>query len=350
MSEYTKAAILVRQNEPLIIDEIKLPSALDVGQVLVKLDFSGICGSQIGEIKGVKGPDPYLPHLLGHEGSGYVIDVGIGVSTVKPGDKVVLHWRPGTGIQAQPPKYLWGTKTVNAGYVTSFNTKAIVSENRVTRVDGDLDSRAAALFGCAITTGFGIIVNDAQLKIGENILVLGAGGVGLNVIQGAKLAGANQIIAVDLWDNRLRLSEEFGASSIINANSFSDLKSEILKKIGDNKLDIIVDNTGQPEMIKLAYEIVDKTGRVILVGVPKKGNETSFYTLPLHFGKRLIGSEGGSATPELDIPKYSNLLRNGKLSFEGLISSIKPLDQVNEALENMLNGVEAGRILLKMDQ
>lgn len=348
MNLYTKAAILVGLNEPLVIDEIRMPSNLDIGQVLVELEYSGICGSQIGEIRGTKGPDPYLPHLLGHEGSGVVSEVGPGVSTVKSGDKVVLHWRKGTGIEAVPPKYSWGTKVVNAGYVTTFNTRAIVSENRVTQVDHKLDSRAAALFGCAITTGFGVVVNDAKLKIGENILVLGAGGVGLNIIQGAKLAGANKIVAVDLWDNRLKLSEEFGATDTINAKSVTDLRSQIKHIMADNKINVVVDNTGHPEMIKLAYETATNDGRVILVGVPKKGNETSLYTLPMHFGKKILGSEGGATIPEIDIPRYSSLLECGKIKFEGLISSIKSLDQVNEAIEDMTSGREAGRILLKM--
>ena len=166
------AAILVKQNQPLIIDEISFEDQLCVGQVLVKLDYSGICGSQLGEIAGVKGPDPYLPHLLGHEGSGTVVEVGPGVSTVHNGDRVVLHWRKGTGIEGKPPKYKWQGKTVNAGHVTTFNALAVVSENRVTSIPPDTDLKAAALLGCAITTGFGVITNDAKLKIGENIVVL----------------------------------------------------------------------------------------------------------------------------------------------------------------------------------
>ena len=349
MNTYALAALLVEQQRPLVIDEIKLPSNLDIGQVLVELEYSGICGSQIGEINGVKGPDPFLPHLLGHEGSGRVSEIGPGVTTVKVGDKVVLHWRKGTGIEAAVPKYSWDGKIVNAGCVTTFNSRAIISENRLTKIDDALDSKVAALFGCAITTGFGVVVNDAKLKIGENILVLGAGGVGLNVIQGAKLAGANKIIAVDLWDNRLKLSADFGATDIINAKKVKNLKSEIYNKLENNFLNVVVDNTGSPDMIKLAYEAIASDGRVILVGVPKKGNETSLYTLPMHFGKQLIGSEGGGSVPQIDIPRYSGLLKNGKFEFENLISSIVGLAEVNGAIENMINGNEAGRILIKME-
>jgi len=178
-----KAAILVEQKKPLIIDTIKLPEHLEVGQVLVQVKYSGICGSQLGEIDGAKGEDKFLPHLLGHEGSGIVLAVGDGVKTVKQGDHVVLHWMKGKGIECTPPKYTWNDKQVNAGWVTSFNEMAVVSENRLTKIPDNWDMAIAALFGCAITTGFGVIENDTQIKIGESLLVIGAGGIGLNIIQ-----------------------------------------------------------------------------------------------------------------------------------------------------------------------
>jgi S-(hydroxymethyl)glutathione dehydrogenase / alcohol dehydrogenase len=149
-----KAAILVEQLAPLQVEEINLPDTLDFGQVLVKLHCSGICGSQLGEINGAKGKDKFLPHLLGHEGAGVVLECGPHVSVVKPGDSVVLHWRQGNGINAKPPVYSWNGKTVNAGYVTTFNEYAIVSENRLTPIPDDFPKELAALFGCAITTGY----------------------------------------------------------------------------------------------------------------------------------------------------------------------------------------------------
>ena len=124
-----KSAILVKSKQPLIIDDIGLPDTIDFGQVLVDVHYSGICGAQINEIDAVKGPDKFLPHLLGHEGSGIVKEVGLGVSTVKEGDHVVLHWRPSAGIQSPTPKYNWDSRTVNAGWVTTFNEQAIISEN-----------------------------------------------------------------------------------------------------------------------------------------------------------------------------------------------------------------------------
>ena len=343
------AAILVKQNQPLIIDEISFEDQLCVGQVLVKLDYSGICGSQLGEIAGVKGPDPYLPHLLGHEGSGTVVEVGPGVSTVCAGDRVVLHWRKGSGIEGRPPKYKWRGQTINAGHVTTFNAIAVVSENRITTIPPDTDLKVAALLGCAITTGFGVITNDAKLKIGENIVIFGAGGVGLNIIQGAKLAGANQIIAVDQWENRLELAKKFGATSTINVRTITDLKDSILSEIAGSPIDIAVDNTGNPTLIEKAYELISQNGRVILVGVPEKGANSTFYTLPMHFGKRLIGSEGGETNPQEDIPKYINLIKSKKLDYVDLISSVHKLEDINNMITKIRNGTESGRVLIKFE-
>ena len=127
-----KSAILTESKKPLIVTDIELPNTLDFGQVQVKLFYSGICGAQINEIDAVKGPDKFLPHLLGHEGSGIVEKIGPGVTTVNVGDHVVLHWRKSSGIQSNTAKYKWNDKTVNAGWVTTFNEKAVVSENRLT--------------------------------------------------------------------------------------------------------------------------------------------------------------------------------------------------------------------------
>jgi len=289
-----KAAILVEQHKPLIIDDVDLPESLDVGQVFVKIHFSGICGSQLGEIDGAKGEDKFLPHLLGHEGSGIVIAIGPGVRHVKTGDKVVLHWRKGLGIEASPPLYRWQGKKLNAGWITTFNEYAIVSENRLTSIPANSDLQVAALFGCAVTTGFGVVVNNAKLKIGESVVVFGAGGVGLNIVQAASLVSAYPIIAVDLHENRLNLAHELGATHLINSQHQDALQC-INDIVGQHNVDCFIDNTGNPNIIKLGYQVTKPQGRVTLVGVPRKGNDISIYSLPLHFGKALSGSHGGES-------------------------------------------------------
>ena len=204
---YSKAAILIEQRKPLVVDKVTLPKVLGYGQVFVKVHYSGICGSQIGEIDGVKGVDKYLPHLLGHEGSASVLRVGEGVKSVKEGDVVILHWRRGDGIESSTPLYSFNGSQVNAGWVTTFNNYSVVSENRMTKVDSDLDLVTAPLLGCALTTGFGVIQNDAKLNIGESIVIFGSGGIGLSMIQAAKLRGAYPIIAIDQFDGRLTLAK-----------------------------------------------------------------------------------------------------------------------------------------------
>ena len=184
----TLAAILVEEKKDLVVTEIDLPSTLDVGQVLVEFHYSGICGSQLGEIDGVKGPDKWLPHLLGHEASGKVVAIGPGVKHANPGQAVVAHWRPGKGIEANTPKYNWNGKVVNAGWITTFNRHAVISENRLTPISAKADLKSAALYGCAVTTGLGTIENKARVRFGDIVVVFGAGGIGLNLIQGASLA------------------------------------------------------------------------------------------------------------------------------------------------------------------
>jgi len=342
-----KAAILVELNKPLVVDNIELPAQLEVGQVLVKINFSGICGSQLGEIDGAKGEDKYLPHLLGHEASGIVQAVGPGVRFIKPEDSVVLHWRKSQGIESIPPHYIWRGKQVNAGLIATFNEYAIVSENRLTCVDATNDMAVNSLYGCAVTTGFGVAENNAKIKFGESVVVYGAGGVGLNIIQAANLLSAYPIIAVDLFDGRLELAKKFGATHIINSNNV-DAKNEINSILDAQGVDVFIDNTGQPAIIEMGYEMAKSQGRVVLVGVPKKGKNINIYSLPLHFQKKISGSHGGETIPHEDIPRYQKLLEAGRIELKPLITDFFNLDEVNTAIQKMRSGDINGRCLIDM--
>lgn len=342
-----QAAILHELNKPLEVAEIELPTTLAVGQVLVKIHYSGICGSQLGEIDGAKGEDKYLPHLLGHEASGTVIAVGPGVRHVKPEDKVVLHWRKGLGIEAETPKYNWQGRQVNAGWVTTLSDYAIVSENRVTPIPADSDLAVAALFGCAVTTGFGIIENNAKVRIGESVVVYGAGGIGLNIVQAASLVSAYPIIAVDLHEEKLQLAKAMGATHVINASEV-DAPAVLREMLPQKGLDVFIDNTGLPQMIELGYQLTHAQGRVVLVGVPRKGNHINIYSLPLHFGKELTGSHGGEALPHIDIARYLTLFQVGKIKLRELITDYFPLTEVNEAIAAIRCGQVRGRCLVQV--
>jgi len=338
------AAILVEQKQPLVIDDVEVP-AIKLGQVLVRVLVSGICGSQLGEIDGVKGPDRFLPHLLGHEGCGEVLEVGEGVRHVKPGDRVVLHWRKGAGLESVTPVYESKMGRLNAGWVTTFNEFAVVSENRVTAIPADVDPGAAALLGCAVTTGFGVVTNNARLAIGESIAVFGAGGIGLNIVQGAALSGGHPIIAIDRFPNRLELARALGATHTIDTTQ-ADAAAEIRRIVGHDGVDIAVDNTGNVEVIGLASRLTNARGRTVLVGVPPQDSTAAIATLPLHFEKRLIGSHGGESRPDIDIPRYVRLIREGRLDLRSLIGQTYPLDAVEDAIADMRSGRLAGRALV----
>ena len=349
----TRAAILVQQREALVVDDVSLPEALDVGQVLVEVDYSGVCGSQLGEIAGVKGPDRWLPHLLGHEGGAVVMEVGPGVRHVAPGDHVVMHWRKGVGIDAAPASYRWNGSPLpdlrlNAGCITTFQRHAVVSENRLTRIPNELPLDIAALFGCPVTTGLGVVENNAKLRFGESIVVWGAGGVGLNIIQGAALVNAHPIVAVDLYDNRLDLARQLGATHTVKVNA-GDPAAAVHAALG-GPADVVIDNTGRPDVIRVCYDLTAADGRTILVGVPRHDADATLHTLPLHFGKVLTGSHGGECDPPRDIPRYLRLVAAGRLDLAPLITHRYRLDEINTALEDLRSGAVAGRCVIEMGE
>jgi S-(hydroxymethyl)glutathione dehydrogenase/alcohol dehydrogenase len=193
-----RAAILVESNQPLVVDDLTLPS-LQAGQVLVRMQYAAICGAQIGEIAASKGPDKYLPHLLGHEGVGTVEAIGAGVTTKRVGDRVICHWRPSQGIAAPGAVYSWKGQPINSGPMTCFSTETIVSENRLTLLPEGIDEKVAPLYGCAFTTAYGVIVNDAKVKPGDSVLIYGVGGVGMPMVTMAKAAGAS-VVGVESRD------------------------------------------------------------------------------------------------------------------------------------------------------
>lgn len=340
------AAVLFELNHPLEIEEIEIPS-LGVGQALVEVHASGICGAQIGEISGSKGKDNYLPHLLGHEGGGIVLETGPGVSHVRKDDHVVLHWRKGMGIESDFPRYDCFGKSVGGGLVTTFNSYAVVSENRLTKIGVDIPFDVAALMGCSVTTGLGLINNEAQLKMGQSILVLGCGGVGLSVIQGASMVSAGVIVAVDIDKFKLSMAGKMGGAHFIL--SFPDSSPfDCLQNLSKKGFDVVVDCTGKTNIIDIGYKLTAAGGKMILVGQPDWYKHQTFSLVRQHYcGKTLMDSQGGLTNPTVDIPRYLNLYRLGKLRLDELITHRFPLEKVNEALDMHRSG-ESGKVILEM--
>jgi S-(hydroxymethyl)glutathione dehydrogenase/alcohol dehydrogenase len=251
-------------------------------------------------------------------------------------------------VQSEAPTYGWNGKKVNAGWVTTFNNYAVVSENRVTPIPKDFDLKIAPLFGCAVTTAIGVINNDAQVKVGQSVVVFGLGGVGLNIAQAAAMVSAHPIVGIDIVDSKLEMAKRFGTTHAINSTKIKDLSAEIRKLVGEGGADVVVDTTGNTRVIEQAYDLTHADGKTILVGVPKKGDNISIYSLPLHFKKVLTGSHGGGAEPHLDIPRYVRLMEAGKFKLDGLVTHEFKLDQINEAIAVVRSG-DAGRVLVAMD-
>src|SRR5207247_3792522 len=234
-----RAAILTELDAPLVVADLEMPDSLSFGQVLVKVHYSGICGAQINEIEGAKGSDKFLPHLLGHEGSATVLHGGPGVRSVKKGNRVVMHWRQGAGLQSETPTYRWNGTRVNAGWVTTFNDCAIVSENRVTAIPDDVDLRLAPLFGCAVTTAMGVVNRDAAVQIGQSVVVFGVGGVGVNIVQSAAMVSAHPVVAVDIVDSKLDWARKFGATHAFNSKTTADVAQSIRAVVGAAGADVV---------------------------------------------------------------------------------------------------------------
>lgn len=339
-----KAAILERNHSPLVLDDVTFNGPIEVGQVLVKMHASGICGKQLEEIDASRGPDQFLPHMLGHEGCGTVVDVGPGVHKVVPGNRVVLHWVKGSGIDAATPLYVRRGERVNAGWVTTFNEYAVVAENRVTPVADEADPTIACLLGCAVTTGVGVVLNEANVRPGESVVVYGCGGVGLSAIQGAQLVSAYPIIAVDRNPLSLKMAQKMGATHLVNPEII-DVISEVERITSGKKGDYVFATTNNPSALELAVECASVPGEVIFVGVPPTGVNISVNPFALHCRRTIRGSFGGGVFPDRDIPRYLEMYNRGILKFDALIASIISFGEINEGISLLRNGI-TGRCIV----
>jgi S-(hydroxymethyl)glutathione dehydrogenase / alcohol dehydrogenase len=343
-----KAAVLKTINEPLVVSEVELTKPA-FGQVLVKVLVSGICGAQLLEIGGHKGNAKFVPHLLGHEGCGIVEDVGVGVTRVKKGDKVVMHWRKGEGIESDFPTYKLEGKDMKSGKVTTFGEYSIVSENRVTPVPHDTPNELCALLGCGLSTALGTINEEANVKFGESVMIIGAGGLGLNLVRAATSASAHPIISVDIYDHKKELAESLGADLFINSKTH-DISEELHKNFGIKEVDVIIETSGSKYAIEAALPLLSGSGRFIMVGQPKPGETVELKNANHMFGgegKMIKATQGGKFQPSKDIPRYVKLHKAGVLNIENIITHRVKLDQINEAIDLVRKG-QASRILIEM--
>lgn len=332
--------------EPLALMQLEVPR-LAPGQLLVKICHSGVCQTQLQEARGLRGPDPYLPHTMGHEGSGVVLDVGSGVKKVKPGDHVVLSWIKGMGGEVGSTVYQSSRGPVNSGAISTFMRHTVTCENRVTRVPDDMPSKEAALLGCAVLTGAGIVLNTARVRPGSSVAVFGVGGIGLSAILAANLANATTIIAVDVHQHKLEHARDAGATHLVNAREQDPLKA-IMDVTGGKGLDYAFEAAGRREAMEAAFQSVHADGGLcVLAGnLPHRGH-IDLDPYQLLMGKRIVGTRGGETQPDRDIPIFVNLFQSGRLKLGNLATRTYPLHHINQAMEDLENGA-VGRALIDM--
>ncbi len=359
----TRSAIFYAAQQPISVEDVELQGPQS-GEVLVRVAATGACHSDYHAIDGhIEAAT--VPLVMGHEASGVVEEVGQGVSAFAPGDNVVFAIRPMCGKCKYCSTNRWnlcnGNKaprgfmpdgttrfktldgdTLHHGLAT-FSQHTVVPEWNLVKVADDAPIEKFASIGCAVVTGVGAVVNTAQVKQGSTVAVWGCGGVGLNVIQGAVIAGAAKIIAIDVAESKFPFARNFGATDTVDASKHDPV--EAVMELTDGGADYTFEVIGKPPTIRQAFDATCAGGTACMVGVPPSGGEVSVPLGPLFLDRRLIGSSAGTGSPRVDFPWFIELYRQGRLKLDELQSRYRPLDEINEAFEDMLSGEVARTIV-----
>ena len=342
----TLGAVLFELGEPLRVMALTIPD-LKPGQVLVEVAYSGVCGTQLLEARGKRGPDRFLPHALGHEGTGTVLEVGPDVAKVKASDRVVMSWIKGSGADVPSTMYESAEGQVNSSAITTFMKRTVTCENRVTVIAQNMPLREAAMLGCAIPTGAGLVLNTARVRPGNSVAVFGAGGVGLSAVLGASLMNASIIVAVDIFDHKLEQACKLGATHLVNASTQDPVES-IRGITGGIGVDYAIEAVGLPGTMEVAFQAVrDQGGLCIITGNLPFGESISIDPYDLIRGKQIVGSWGGDTWTDRDIPTYADLYLSKKLDLGQLITHTYSLENINQALDDLEQG-KTGRGLIDM--
>lgn len=341
----TEAAILIDTTKPLEMVELTLP-ALNPGQVLVEIAYSGACHTQFLEARGHRGEDKWLPHCLGHEGTGIVLETGSSVTKVKQGDRVVLSWIKGEGIEAGGAVYDWDGKRVNSGGVTTFQRHGVVSENRLTLLPEQLDMETAVLLGCAAPTGMGAVLNVAGVEAGNAVAIFGTGGIGLNACMAAAFAGAMPVIGIDPLGSRRDLAKKYGATHVLNPDD-GDIIEQI-HAIVPGGVDIAIEATGIPAVMSQAiHSTRQQGGRAVVIGNAKHGLTLEISPGVFNQGKSLLGTWGGDSKPDRDYSRFAKLLASDRFPARDLLSKPYELAKADQALDDLASGL-VGRPIIDM--
>jgi len=365
MTRKAKAVVCRELNKPVVVEEISVEGPRR-GEALVKIAACGVCHSDLSATNGTIPLPP--PLILGHEAAGEVVEVGEGVTGLKPGDHVVSSFiymcgecrfcaagRPvlcleqGKALTTLPDGTL-RTKDASGKPISIFSGCGVMAEyatihvDNLVKIDPKVPLDRAALVGCAVTTGVGAVFNTAKVKPGASVAVFGCGGVGLNVIQGARIAGAGRIVAIDTMQAKLDLAKQFGATDVLLA---SEDPVKALKKLTGGGPDYAFECVGNGELAATAYRSIGRGGLAVVVGVAKPGDSTAVRTMTLPFEeKTLTGSYFGSCVPRVDFPRMLGLYMGGQLKLDELITRRYAIEEAPAAFADLESGKNARGVIV----
>lgn len=348
-----KAAVMYGANQPLVIEDIEVDEP-QAGEVLIKTSASGVCHSDLHFMEG-KWMYP-TPTVLGHESAGVVEKVGPGVTNVKPGDRCVVAFQQSCGacdrcVTGRPNLCtdsaslnrmgrikLKGQAIMQFAGMSAFAEYQLVSAKACVHVPDAVPMEVAALVGCSVMTGVGAVTNTVKLQVGQTVAVVGCGGVGLNIIQGAKLAGASKIIAVDMLENKLAAAREFGATDVVDASKGDAIQQ--VQALTGGGVDYAFEAIGLMKTAQQCWQMARRGGQAVIVGMLPLAEELTIPAAGIGFlgEKGIIGSYYGSTRQTYDMPWLMELYRQKRLKIDELISRRYKLDQINEAYEALKNG------------
>ncbi|MBF6347943.1 MULTISPECIES: Zn-dependent alcohol dehydrogenase [Nocardia] len=339
-------AILFDGNRNRIVEDMELRAPAE-GEVVVRIHASGLCQSDLSVVNGTI-PFP-VPVVLGHEGAGVVEELGPGVSTLRVGDHVVtstlancarcaacVSGRPTMcrrSFGAQDAPFRWrGQQVHNFAALSTFSERIVVRAVQTTVIPGDIPFTSACLVGCAVLTGAGAVFHRAGVAPGDRVAVIGAGGVGLNVLQAARIAGATTIIAVDTNEAKRAQSERFGATHFVDSGL--DDAVQAVESLTGSGVDHVFDCVGAPATVRKGVEMLDWGGQLILLGVPPADTELSVPAGRLYLDRSVLGCRYGSSRPGADIPRYLDLYRSGRLLLDELVTRTYRFDDFHQLIDD----------------
>lgn len=357
-----KAAVAFGAGKPLSIETVQLEPPKE-GEVLVEIKATGVCHTDAYTLSGAD-PEGLFPTILGHEGAGIVAEVGAGVQSVKPGDRVIPLYIPecrqcayclsqktnlcqairGTQGQGVMPDgtsrfSLNGEKLYHYMGTSTFANYTVLPEIAVAKIREDAPLDKVCLIGCGVTTGLGAVINTAKVEPGANVVVFGLGGIGLNVIQGAKMVGASKIVGVDINPDKRALAEKYGMTDFVNPREIDGDLVAYLVELTDGGADYSFECIGNVEVMRQALECCHKGwGVSTIIGVAGAGEEISTRPFQLVTGRVWQGSAFGGARGRTDVPKIVDWYMEGKINLDNLVTHVMPIDKINDAFELMHKG------------